>query len=189
MEPRAPRVYLAGPEVFLPNALAVGEAKKSVCALYRLVGLFPLDNEIAASGEPYQVGIEIYRGNVGLLESADAVVANLTPFRGPHADPGTAFELGYAAARNLVRVAYSTDPRLVRQRIPARSGDAEARDADGLQIEDFGMRDNLMLEACLSDDPPSILVPHGEQVLPLDDLDVFRRAVARVAMLLGIAGG
>ena len=41
-----PRVYLAGPDVFLPDALAVGEAKKRLCADHGLEGVFPLDNPI-----------------------------------------------------------------------------------------------------------------------------------------------
>jgi nucleoside 2-deoxyribosyltransferase len=38
-----PRIYLAGPEVFLPDALAVGAHKVAVCAEFGLQGVFPLD--------------------------------------------------------------------------------------------------------------------------------------------------
>ena len=46
----APRVYLAGPEVFLPDGAAVGDAKRALCAAAGLVGVFPLDAE-AGLGE------------------------------------------------------------------------------------------------------------------------------------------
>ena len=32
------------------------------------------------------------------MKEADAIIANLTPFRGPSADTGTVYELGYMAA-------------------------------------------------------------------------------------------
>ena len=35
------RVYLAGPEVFLANARAIGARKQAICARYGLCGIFP----------------------------------------------------------------------------------------------------------------------------------------------------
>jgi nucleoside 2-deoxyribosyltransferase len=60
MAPRRParqdrrmRVYLAGPEVFLPDALAIAAAKKRLCAAHGLEGVFPLDPAAAgAAGGP-----------------------------------------------------------------------------------------------------------------------------------------
>jgi nucleoside 2-deoxyribosyltransferase len=37
------RVYLAGPDVFLPDAVAWLERKKAICAGSRLIGVTPLD--------------------------------------------------------------------------------------------------------------------------------------------------
>jgi nucleoside 2-deoxyribosyltransferase len=76
------KVYLAGPEVFLPNATEIGDAKKRICAAHGLAGLFPLDQQhpqLAAA----QLGMAIYHANVALMTAADAIIANLTPFRGP----------------------------------------------------------------------------------------------------------
>src|SRR3954470_11649109 len=89
------KVYLAGPDVFLPDAVGVGRLKVNLCERYGLAGLFPLDNEIhIAVGD---ASLQIYRGNLSMMDEADAIVANLTPFRGPSADAGTVFELGYMA--------------------------------------------------------------------------------------------
>ena len=41
-------VYLAGPEVFLIDAVAVGQCKKALCSQYGFKGLFPFDNDISA---------------------------------------------------------------------------------------------------------------------------------------------
>ena len=42
--PASPRrIYLAGPEVFLPDARVIGEAKARLCAAAGFEGIFPLD--------------------------------------------------------------------------------------------------------------------------------------------------
>src|SRR5437763_51598 len=90
---RAPRIYLAGPDVFLPDATEAGERKKAICAELGLEGVFPLDAEIGAEdGERRELALRISAANEGLIRSCQAVVANMTPFRGPSADVGTAYE-------------------------------------------------------------------------------------------------
>ena len=41
------------------------------------------------------------------MDSADAIIANLTPFRGIAADTGTCFELGYMCAQGKPAFAYT----------------------------------------------------------------------------------
>ena len=41
-----PRIYLAGPEVFLPDAQAMGARKAALCAAHGLEGVFPLDAQL-----------------------------------------------------------------------------------------------------------------------------------------------
>lgn len=141
----APRLYLAGPEVFLPDAAAVGDAKCALLAGYGLRGLFPLDNDGALPAEPEARGRAIYAANRRLLLQADGALVNLTPFRGPSADPGTVFELGFLLARGVPVVGYTLDARDYASRAAAGA----ERDAQGLAVEHFGMADNLMLEAGL----------------------------------------
>ncbi|HJW77212.1 MAG TPA: nucleoside 2-deoxyribosyltransferase, partial [Beijerinckiaceae bacterium] len=38
-----PKLYLAGPEVFLPEAIEIGRIKKDLCARYGIEGLYPFD--------------------------------------------------------------------------------------------------------------------------------------------------
>ena len=91
------------PEVFLPNAREAGEDKKRVIERlnareewpFRLVGLYPLDNEIPDFAPNPETGIRIYRANIAMMDKADAVAANMVRFRGPGMDGGTAFEMGY----------------------------------------------------------------------------------------------
>ena len=103
-------IYLAGPEVFLPNATALGERKKQICAAYGFEGHFPLDNELSLDGlTPREAGLLIGRMNQDLIRRCDAVVANVTPFRGPSADVGTVWEMGFAAGLEHVVSAYSNN--------------------------------------------------------------------------------
>ena len=140
-------IYLAGPDVFLPDALDVGRRKAEVCARYGLRGLYPLDNAVALAA--HDASLQIFRGNEAMMDAADAIIANLTPFRGPSADAGTVYELGYMAGHGKLVLGYSNDPANYVARV-ARFEAIDNRDgllvgADGLAVEDFGLSDNLML--------------------------------------------
>src|SRR6202035_2747942 len=89
------KVYLAGPDVFLPDAVEIGRRKVELCTRHGLTGLYPLDNAIDLAAT--DASLQIFRGNEAMMQSADAIIANLTPFRGPGADAGTVYELGYMA--------------------------------------------------------------------------------------------
>jgi nucleoside 2-deoxyribosyltransferase/endonuclease YncB( thermonuclease family) len=145
MSDRRPRIYLAGPEVFRPDAIAEGERLKELAAAHGAEGLYPLD------GPALHGAAEVHRNCCEMIEQADIVVANITPFRGHHMDPGTAWELGYAEARGKPVVLWSADTRSMIERIPGQPCPeyqlGERRDAEGHLIEDFGAAENLMITA------------------------------------------
>lgn len=147
------RVYLAGPEVFLPDALAVAAAKKRICAAYGLEGVFPLDTPPQAPPADHPYWMRIYLGNEAHIRSCGALIANLTPFRGPSADAGTVFELGFMRALGRPVMGYSnaaaeflarTQAFLADQARPRADGGWE--DAEAMGLEDFGLADNLMID-------------------------------------------
>src|SRR3954447_15463978 len=109
------KVYLAGPDVFLPDAVDIGRRKVELCARYGLTGLSPLDNKIDLAAA--DASVQIYCGNEAMMNQADAVIANLTPFRGPGADAGTVYELGYMAGRGKRCLAYCNDPAPYAERV------------------------------------------------------------------------
>ncbi len=168
-----PRIYLAGPEVFLPGAAEIGARKKALCEKFDFVGLFPLDNEFAAGAD--RIDEKIFAGNVALMREAEAGIFNLTPFRGVNADPGTAFELGFFTAMRKPVFAYTHRAEDYFDRVAEsfgahRTADGDFRDADNLTIENFGNADNLMLDAALKQQGREIVrvVATG-----LDDLTGF----------------
>src|SRR3954449_6765700 len=109
------KIYLAGPDVFLPDAVEIGRRKAEICARHGQTGLYPLDNnvDLAASS----ASVVIFKGNEAMMDAADAIIANLTPFRGPGADAGTVYELGYMAGRGKLLFAYSNDPAAYAERV------------------------------------------------------------------------
>jgi nucleoside 2-deoxyribosyltransferase len=159
------KVYLAGPEVFLSNASEVLSQKIAICERFGLVGLAPVDDG-TASMQPTQraAAMAICRGNVSVMDQADAVIANITPFRGPHMDPGTAFELGYCAAKGKTIICYTQQDADLLDRVIAWSGDQELsndgriRDRNGHSIEDFGLKENLMIESTVNQQGHGLLV-------------------------------
>ncbi|MBN1143302.1 MAG: nucleoside 2-deoxyribosyltransferase [Bacteroidales bacterium] len=142
------KIYLAGPDVFLPNALEAGNRKKVLCAQYGFEGMFPLDNKIDDPGEKRPHGFRISQANENLINECQLVIANITPFRGPSADAGTIFEIGYARAREIPVFAYSNTAVHFRERTRFffRLKPDAVTDRNGMKLEDFEMTDNLMID-------------------------------------------
>jgi len=132
------RIYLAGPDVFYPDAAMRGRAMVSLCDRYGHQGIYPASTATAI-GSKREQGCWIYSANTMLIDSADLVIANLDPFRGGEPDSGTAFEVGYAIAKGKPVYGYLTDVRTQRER------HCGSKDADGLLVEDFELPINLML--------------------------------------------
>src|SRR6478735_8540744 len=121
------KIYLAGPDVFLPDAIEIGRRKAAICARHGVRGLYPLDNAVDLKAS--DASLTIFKGNEAMMDAADAIIANLTPFRGPSADAGTVYELGYMAGRGKFCLAYSNDPAIYLERV--RRLGTVTRSADG----------------------------------------------------------
>lgn len=134
------KLYLAGPDVFRPDALAWAARVVALCGECGHRALVPLDAAGATAGD-------IYRNNLRLIAEADAVLANLNPFRGEEPDSGTCVEIGYALALGKPVIGYADDLRPLRERLRATGpgADGRYRDGAGNAVEDFGLPLNLML--------------------------------------------
>ena len=173
-------VYLAGPEVFLPDAMEIGRRKRELCERHGVEGLYPLDNEISA-GTGGRADHLIYQTNKAMMERADFGICNLTPFRGASADAGTVFEVGFMVALRKRVFAYTNDSSdYARRVVPARPDNSRhrGRDQSGMLIEDFGNSDNLMLERAVREAGGHPIVRHDA----IDD-DLYRDLTAFEACL------
>jgi nucleoside 2-deoxyribosyltransferase len=94
------RIYLAGSEVFLATARDIGARKRAICERHGLVGVFPGDEEEPCDPalSPAEQGLAISRAMERVMRRCDAMIVNLTPFRGPSADVGSAYEMGFMRA-------------------------------------------------------------------------------------------
>ena len=177
------KIYLAGPDVFLPDAVEIGRRKAAICAAHGLTGLYPLDNAIDLTAP--DASRQIFCGNEAMMDAADAIIANLTPFRGAGADPGTVYELGYMAGRRKFCLAYSNDGAVYADRL-GRFMDVTVRERtagrrDGLTVEDFGLVDNLMMIHALELHGAKLVTPPQRPADIWHDLTSFEACVRLAA--------
>lgn len=137
------KLYLAGPDVFRTDALTWAAEVRERCRDFGHEALVPLDGD-------GQDAASIYADNVAMIDAADAVLANLAPFRGAEPDSGTCFEVGFAIARGKRVIGYLPDGELLQARVARLFGplqrDAQGLlDAQGQRVENFGLPLNLML--------------------------------------------
>jgi nucleoside 2-deoxyribosyltransferase len=146
------RVYLAGPDVFRHDAEKHGHRLKAICGKHGVEGIFPTDAGIDRTGEdPFEVAKAIFEANIDLIRDCNAVIANMSPFRGPNMDVGTAFEVGYASALGKLIIGYTSDNRDYIEKAAdfflrdLREENGEWRDPDRNLVENFGLPENLMV--------------------------------------------
>ncbi len=148
-----PKAYLAGPDVFHPDARRHAEELVRRCAALGIDGIFPLDpdglgkEEEGGGDDGPDVARGIYVDNLDMIDRCDLVIANMEPFRGPSMDVGTAFEMGYAARAGIPVFGYSgTAAQAYDERVSKTiAADGLAVDQAGMSVEDFGLTDNLMV--------------------------------------------
>jgi nucleoside 2-deoxyribosyltransferase len=193
------RAYLAGPDVFLPEPEQWAERKKRICARHGLVGVSPFDKP--ADEPPDWPALPDWRRialrNEMLIQSCGLMIANLTPFRGPSADVGTVYEVGFMRALGRPVFGYATVAEAFTRRsldfAAARGGVTEASDrsfcdADGMLIEQFGLFDNLMIEGAIIGSGGALVTEEVAAERRWTDLSVFERCVRAAAALPQRAG-
>lgn len=196
------RIYLAGPDVFLPSAAAFAEAKRKLCDTYGFIGVSPVDNEIDLTRlSKHEAALRISAANEAMIRGCHLVIANLTPFRGPSADVGTAYEMGFARALGMPVFAYTNVAgNLVDRTRQALGADAVKRaagqfeDSFHMVIEDFDCMDNLMLVGAVeASGAPIIVKATPDDARRFTDLSAFEECLKFAAQQpsLGIhsAGG
>ncbi|MDX2084808.1 MAG: nucleoside 2-deoxyribosyltransferase [Candidatus Melainabacteria bacterium] len=198
-----PRVYLAGPDVFLPqeDRVEIEARKKAICAKYGFEGVFPTDNQADLRGlAPYEQGIAISQADERTMDSCDLVVANATPWPvhptdqkrvGLSTDVGTAFEMGYMRAQHKGVFAYSNVPINFFERMSQwLQGNVNPRltepwfkvDANDHMIDATQHPDNLMLPGGVHNSGGVwITQPVDNPKERFTDLNAFEQVVAEAA--------
>ncbi|HEV7950197.1 MAG TPA: nucleoside 2-deoxyribosyltransferase [Glaciihabitans sp.] len=168
-----PSIYLAGFDVFYPDALDRAARMKELCAEAGFEGRFPADVSIDPTGlTPAELAAAIFQRDAQLVRDCDIVAANLHPFRGAEPDSGTCFELGLAYALGKTLYGYAPESTMA-DRIAAHHApvsvatDGRVSDSNGMTVENFGSPINLMISV-----PSTIVFGDFEDCLRRIEADV-----------------
>lgn len=158
--------------------------KREICARHGIAALYPLDCELSMPGvNPRELALAISAANEALIRRSTMVIANLSPFRSPGIDSGTAYEMGFARALGLAVHGYSNSVDAFGARTRAYLGlpATAERDAEGFLVEDFGLSDNLMIEGAIVLSGGSLVCVASRD---LSAMTAFEQLVAEIARKL-----
>jgi nucleoside 2-deoxyribosyltransferase len=179
-----PRIYLAGPEVFLPDPIAAGRRKQAMCEAHGFVGCYPLDAQLDLAGlSKTEAARQISLANEALMRSCDLLIANCTPFRGVSVDAGTAFEIGFMRALGRPVLGYTNTPLDLSERSAMGRTRVDLpfdSDAEGVEIEDFGLAENLMIEIAITESGGTLVRNAVAEGAEMTDLAGFEACLRRV---------
>ncbi len=183
-----PRIYLAGPEVFLPDPIAAGRRKQALCERHGFTGCYPLDAQLDLAGLPKaEAARRISLANEALMRSCDFLIANCTPFRGVSMDVGTAFEVGYMRALGRPVLGYTNTPLHLRERSAMGRSRIDLpfdSDAAGVEIEDFGLAENLMIEIAITESCGTLVRTAVTRGTEMTNLAGFEACLAQAKAIL-----
>jgi nucleoside 2-deoxyribosyltransferase len=128
---------------FRSKPAEISDRLSRLCETAGLVPVLPYEE---VPDKPANDAATIYRENTKRIRTADAVVADISPFRGPHMDVGTAMEIGYAAALGKPILAYTISPVALIERIWCEETDTGRWDAQGHVV----LPENLMITMSLA---------------------------------------
>lgn len=154
-----PLIYLAGPDVFYPDAKERYAYLTALCAKHGMQAVSPVDSEASINmpATSKDLAAKIYQDNLNRIRQCDAILANLVNFRGDfEPDSGTVFEVGFGIALHKIVAGYTPAANEdMRSKIIKKFGDQgikkdpvsgyEFDPQYGCMIEDFGLPLNLML--------------------------------------------
>ncbi|WP_176082442.1 nucleoside 2-deoxyribosyltransferase [Martelella sp. HB161492] len=185
------KVYMAGPEIFLENGLEIIKIKADMARAAGLEPLSPGDHPLPPCETPFDIGMAISASDEAMMLEADAIIANLTPFRGISADPGTVYEVGFMCALNKPVFAYSNVADGHTARLKTYYGGAVTRASDGflrgpdrMMVEDCDMIENLMVDGGILRRNGRIDAAETATTAALDDLTEFRKCLTKAAARL-----
>jgi nucleoside 2-deoxyribosyltransferase len=164
-------VYFAGPGCLARDAVERRRHIDALCAKYGLGCLWPSERYLFRSGDkikgrPLDVPEILHTSVIESIKDAAAIVADISPFRGPHLDAQTAFEIGYAAAlgkpifawTNATYPAFPGAPAGHRRHATlgdriwcgeTAAADGHWRDEQGFLVENFDLPESSLISCAI----------------------------------------
>ena len=178
--PRKETIYLAGPDVFRPDANAHFQRIKEKAHSMGFEAFSPFDSEVRPENlSGLDLARHIFQENEKLIQRCDLVLANCNAFRGALVDDGTSYEIGFAAALGKTIYGYIDArkplPEIVASRIPVTDhSSGYPIDEDGFLVnEDFGNSINLMLEYSIEQSGGKLIEGDAIQALEVMTRDLL----------------
>jgi nucleoside 2-deoxyribosyltransferase len=179
--PAPKRIYLAGPDVFLADAKAIGALKARLCAEAGFIGCFPLDAPLDLDGKSkVEQARLIAAACETMMRTCDICLANCTPFRGVSMDAGTAYEIGFMRALGKPVFGYSSAAQdyAARTHAARRFGAfPPTSDRPDAEVEDFDQAENLMIALAARDSGRAIVTVSETGDEALSAVSAFRKAL------------
>ncbi len=157
------RLYLAGPDVFRADSTEWGRRLEGIAAEHGFQGMYPADTQIISQIVRMRddgmantaIAHFIFIQDVKIITECHGVLANLDSFRGPEMDPGTAFEVGFAAALGIPVWGYTSDQRPYDEKVaewnaaPLKTAGDNLFDRNNMMVDALGEPVNLMISRAL----------------------------------------
>lgn len=182
------KIYLAGPEVFLPNAAQALKVKADLARQFGFTPISPGDLAIPPADTRLQFGCNISEIDEQMMHEADAIIANLTPYRGVGADTGTSFELGFMCGLGKLVFGYTNVAKDHFQRVSdyydgkiKQDDSGRYRGPDGLSVENCEMIDNLMLHGGIIRRGGTIIIGNADAAELYTDLEAYKACLKAAA--------
>ncbi len=142
------KIYIAGPDVFEKDSIALGQRLMQLCEEYGYEGLYPLDNIVNFTQSKHKIAKDIYEANTKMIAKCDIIIANINTFRGKEADSGTIWECGYGYGLGKEVYGYMQSKRsYIKQFSDLKEENGMFLDEKNRYVEDFDHPINLMI-AC-----------------------------------------
>lgn len=155
------KIYMAGPDIFRVGWPELAVKIMNTCTSWGFEAILPIPANqsldrpdvigITVPGKPKDAK-PIFTSCLNMIQSCDAVVADITPFRGDEPDSGTVFEIATAYALGKPVVAYTRDTRLTHERHLHNGSKTDCGGLvcrSGFLVEQFDLPCNVMVaQAC-----------------------------------------
>ncbi len=145
---KAKRIFISSPRRYFQGYDAY---KEKICKVLKAKGfeaIFPHD-EIQGfprpdSTDPYRLAQFEFESNMALLRSCSIIISDLNNFQGMEPCNDVSFECGVAFGNGLRCIAFMSDTRIMREKIPHWGEDRNNLDWCGNVVENFNLPINLM---------------------------------------------
>jgi len=143
------KVYITGPFIYDPEYKIYASKLKITCEEFGFEPVFPIEHDSSDYDTPLDNAYDVYKTTLDVLQTVDAVIVDVRPWRGVSVDAGAAFIMGIAAQREIPVVSYTDDSMTTYLERVMLKHDTALIDAKWIDkygvVEDFGLNDNLMI--------------------------------------------